>query len=448
MEKNKQKSISLEDKVEEIYPLPKSWKWITTNDVCSKINDGTHFSPTNNAKGDIPYITAKNIRPDKIDLSNVTYIDKKTHQKIYARCNPEKDDVLYTKDGTVGYSAVNNLDFEFSLLSSVALLKPHKSIISSHYLSNYLNSPVNFYRTTGKMTGTALRRIILKTIKEIPIPLAPLNEQKRIVAKIEKILSVLKFIKKNIKVILNQLEQYQESFLIQKFQPWLEKEEFNLKLDDLTISRKIGLVRARNVQCKIGTPYLKMNNITLGGKLDLHNIVNVNVDSKELNNFILKKGDILFNTRNSYELVGKTSVWNDEIPNCVYNNNIMQIRVKNILEPKFLSYFMNTRNFKNNLLEIKRATTNICAIYDKDLKKQKIPVPPLNEQKKIIKEIKLNISLIENQKELMRSVLDKINIIQSSILKQAFEGKLVPQDPNDEPASELLKRIKLKTIIR
>ncbi len=198
LEKNNQKFTNPELKCDKLYHIPKTWIWVSLEQICSKINDGTHFSPPNSVNGDVPYVTAKNIRPNKIDLTNITYISKKIHQDIYSRCNPEKGDVLYTKDGTVGYSAVNELDFEFSLLSSVALLKPMKNTIDPYFLSHYLNSPVNFYRIIGKMTGTALRRIILERIKEIPIPLAPLIEQKRIVSKIDEGLSL---IDKNEKVV-------------------------------------------------------------------------------------------------------------------------------------------------------------------------------------------------------------------------------------------------------
>ena len=87
------------------------------------------------------------------------------------------------------------------------------------------------------------------------------------------------------------------------------------KIDEITQSRKIGLDRSRNKQFDSGIPYLKMNNISTDGKLDLRSIVYVNCSDQELENFCLKKNDILFNTRNSYELVGKTTIWDDSIQN-------------------------------------------------------------------------------------------------------------------------------------
>ena len=172
----------------ELVRLMKKYGLQQLDNICIKITDGSHNSPSNSHMGEIPYVTAKNIRPKKLDVTNITYITKKDHKEIFARCNPEKGDILYTKDGTVGYAVVNEYDFEFSLLSSVALLKPDHRILDSHYLENILNNPVMYNSVIEKMSGTALRRIILKKIKKIQIPLPPLNEQKRIVSKIESIL--------------------------------------------------------------------------------------------------------------------------------------------------------------------------------------------------------------------------------------------------------------------
>ena len=167
--------------------LPEGWIEIKLESICTKITDGSHNSPPNSPIGEIPYVTAKNIRPKKLDFTNITYVTKESHREIFARCNPEKDDVLYTKDGTVGYAVVNDHDCEFSLLSSVALLKPCRAIVNSYYLENFLNSPTTYESVIKNTSGTALRRIILKRIKEIKILLPPLNEQQRIVSKIESI---------------------------------------------------------------------------------------------------------------------------------------------------------------------------------------------------------------------------------------------------------------------
>lgn len=168
--------------------LPNGWRWAQMSEVCTRVQDGTHFSPKEQARtGDFKYITAKNIKHWGLDLSDVTYVPERVHREIYKRCNVEKGDVLYIKDGvTTGIATVNTLDEEFSLLSSVALLKPRRDILDSLFLKYYLNSPEGFRNMTGQMTGTAIKRLILQKIKAAVVPIAPFDEQRRIVAEIEK----------------------------------------------------------------------------------------------------------------------------------------------------------------------------------------------------------------------------------------------------------------------
>jgi type I restriction enzyme S subunit len=173
--------------------LPETWIWTSLSEVCTKIQDGTHFSPPNfqDLRDGVPYITAKNIRPNRIDLSQITYVSKSTHEGIYKRCDPVKGDIIYIKDGaTTGLAVINELDYPFSMLSSLALLKPDKKIVDGRYLKHYLNSPEAFRRMIGKMTGTAIKRIILKRIKTAEFPLAPLTEQGRMVVRIEEMFAL------------------------------------------------------------------------------------------------------------------------------------------------------------------------------------------------------------------------------------------------------------------
>ena len=151
--------VETDDASVSLRSLPSGWRWVKLSEVCSKVQDGTHFSPKDQSQsGRFKYITAKNIKHWGLDLSKLTYVPEATHREIYNRCNPEKGDVLYIKDGvTTGIATVNSLDEEFSLLSSVALLKPKREILDPRFLSYYLNSPEGFRNMTGQMTGTAIK---------------------------------------------------------------------------------------------------------------------------------------------------------------------------------------------------------------------------------------------------------------------------------------------------
>jgi len=165
----------------------KKWELKTLKDVCLKIQDGTHFSPPITKEGR-PYITAKHVRENKIDFwDNPWFISEENHRAIYKRCNPVKGDVIYIKDGaTTGYAAINQYEFEFSMLSSLALLKVDKILLNSEYLVSWLNNPNAKSSILKKMAGGAIRRLTLTKINALPILVPPIELQTQFAQIVEK----------------------------------------------------------------------------------------------------------------------------------------------------------------------------------------------------------------------------------------------------------------------
>lgn len=186
----------------------KGWIQVKLGEICIKIQDGTHYSPKDQ-NGDIPYITAKNIRFSGIDLTNVTYVPKSIHENIYSRCDPKRGDVIYIKDGvTAGLAKVNNLDFEFSMLSSIAMIRPDSQKLNPYYLEYYLNHPNVYKKIMERKSGSAITRLILREIREIPIILPPLslqNEFAKIVLNAEQIVTIQAMSRKEIDCLISGL---------------------------------------------------------------------------------------------------------------------------------------------------------------------------------------------------------------------------------------------------
>ncbi|WP_040328101.1 restriction endonuclease subunit S [Clostridium ihumii] len=180
--------IKLDKGLEGYYKVPENWEWLKLKDVCEKITDGTHKSPKSYSEGKYKYVTAKNIKEWGIDLSNITYLTKEDHQVIYNRCDVQFGDVLYIKDGaTTGIATINELDEEFSLLSSVAMLRVNSNLINK-YLAYVLNSNEIKTKILESVKGVAITRLTLKKINEIIIPVPPLEEQKEIVGILDQLL--------------------------------------------------------------------------------------------------------------------------------------------------------------------------------------------------------------------------------------------------------------------
>ena len=209
----KEKLHTLIKKEEIPFEIPENWIWCRLNQICLKITDGTHFSPPNTEYGNYKYITAKNIKEIGIDLSKISYVTDDIHKEIYSRCNPEYGDVLYIKDGaTTGIVTLNNLKEEFSMLSSVALIKTSDDI-NNKFLLYMMRSPFYYNATRDDMSGVAITRVTLDKIQKTLTPLPPLSEQQRIVEKLDELMRMCDELEQSIKASQGQNEKLLQQVL-------------------------------------------------------------------------------------------------------------------------------------------------------------------------------------------------------------------------------------------
>lgn len=169
--------VKLGYKLTEVGVIPDEWEARSYSDICMKIQDGTHFSPKLGGN-DYQYITSKNIRFGFLDISNADWIDAAQHKSIYQRCDVKYGDLLITKDGAnTGNAALNDLDKEFSLLSSVAFLRfDSKRHVAGYFLQQIL-STFGQQQIKAAMSGNAITRLTLEKIKKLQFPVPPFPEQ-------------------------------------------------------------------------------------------------------------------------------------------------------------------------------------------------------------------------------------------------------------------------------
>jgi len=164
-------------KLTEVGVIPVEWFDQPCAEVCVKIQDGTHFSPSLGGN-DYLYVTSKNIGFGYLDVSNADRVDTTQHKAIYKRCDVRQGDLLLTKDGAnTGNAALNTLEEEFSLLSSVAFLRfDAKRHVAGYFLQQILSNPGQ-NRIKDAMAGNAITRLTLEKIRKLRFPVAPVPEQ-------------------------------------------------------------------------------------------------------------------------------------------------------------------------------------------------------------------------------------------------------------------------------
>lgn len=194
------------------------WRTVTFKDACLKITDGTHHSPVNTPTGEYMYVTAKNIKETGIDLTNITFVSKDVHDEIYSRCDVQYGDVLYIKDGaTTGIATVNTIEEPFSLLSSVAVLRPDKKQVMAEYMAYNLNSSKTKTMMINNMSGNAITRLTLSKIKTAPITICSLDEQTEIVRILDNLLAKEQQAKNAAEGVLEQIDLIKKSILARAF---------------------------------------------------------------------------------------------------------------------------------------------------------------------------------------------------------------------------------------
>jgi type I restriction enzyme S subunit len=168
-----------------------------------------------------------------------------------------------------------------------------------------------------------------------------------------------------------------------------------------------------------------MNNVTADGRVRWNDLVFVQATSEERARFALSTGDLLFNTRNSVELVGKVGIVKTPPEGAIYNNNLMRLRMPSGVNPDFICYQMCAPEFRRQLESIKKATTSVAAVYARDFFPLPIKMAPTSEQQRIVAAIEQHLSDIDAGVAALERALLNLKRYRASVLKAACEGQLV-----------------------
>ena len=182
--RNKLLSVSPEDIP---FQIPDNWKWIRLHEICWLITDGAHHTPQY-VKSGVPFISVKDISKGYINFSDTKFISHETHLELCSRCHPERGDILLTKVGTTGIAVEVDTDKDFSIFVSVALLKIFPDYTYPRFVRYLLNSSLVRRQSEGGTEGIGNKNLVLRKIYNFLVVLPPLEEQKRIVSKVDELM--------------------------------------------------------------------------------------------------------------------------------------------------------------------------------------------------------------------------------------------------------------------
>lgn len=183
----KDKRLFNTNEIVALFDIPSSWKWTTLGNLVYKLTDGTHKTPKYTESG-VKFVSVKDMSTGKLSLNNTKYISQEEHKELYERCNPEKGDILLSKVGTTGVPAIVDTDEQFSLFVSVALLKFNHKYINQKFFYYLIYSPLVQQQATENTKGIGNKNWVLDKIANTLVILPPVEEQQRIVERLEQLL--------------------------------------------------------------------------------------------------------------------------------------------------------------------------------------------------------------------------------------------------------------------
>jgi type I restriction enzyme, S subunit len=424
--------------------LPQGWIKCKFSDIAT-IRNGYAFSKNDfsreqNKDNEIPLIKQTQLDGNKVDLSKACYLPTNYLRK-YSDFLIIKNDVLIRMSGSIGKLCIYQHDFPALQNQRTGLIKTYNNEINNKFFWLFLQTIETKLMSGSK--GVGVQNISSNDIEDIEFSLPPLSEQQRIVAKIDSLFSELENGVTLLKTIKTQLTLYRQAVL-----KWAFEQGHSAKIVKLCDIADIvgGITKGRDLtKCEtIFLPYLRVANVQ-DGYLDLTNIKKIKLKLEEKNKYLLQMDDVLYTEGGDKDKLGRGTIWKNEIKECVHQNHIFRARINTKMAlPKYVAYFSLTKSAKDYFFKKAKQTVNLASINMTVLRLLSIPLPNLPEQLAIVSAIESRLSVCDKLEQTIDQTLALSAFLRQSILKKAFEGQLVPQDPNDEPAEKLLERIKVE----
>ncbi|OQW79289.1 MAG: hypothetical protein BVN35_02380 [Proteobacteria bacterium ST_bin11] len=351
---------------------------------------------------------------------------------LYGKLRPYLNKVLIADDA--GYCS-----------TEIVPLKPGDHL-DNRFLFYWLKHPAFLEYVEAESHGLNMPRLGTETGRAAPFVLAPLNEQRRIADKLDAVLARVDACRDRLYRIPAILKRFRQSVLNaattgELTEDWrtenaISEEWSPTQLNDVASNFSYGTSAKSSKTGSI--PVLRMGNIQ-DGALDWTDLVYTS-DVVEITKYQLSLGDVLFNRTNSPELVGKTAVFKGE-REAIYAGYLIRVRCLPQLLPDYLNYCLSSPAGRQYCWQVKSDGVSQSNINAKKLAAFEFNLPSVEEQTEIVRRVESLFAYADRLEARYNSARAQVEKLTPALLAKAFRGELIPQDPNDEPASELLARI-------
>lgn len=432
-----------DSEIEWIGQIPKEWEVIKIKNLCN-VTDGTHFSPRTESTGK-PYVTVSNVNNDFVDVGNALLISEEDFDTLVRQgCQPKVGDVLLSKDGTVGRSAIVGNNNGFVCLSSLGILSPKAGLFSG-YLKRSLDSIMLQYQMNRAMAGSALKRITISKINEFCMLLPPLSEQKAIAFYLDYKVGQIDASISAINTQIDDLKSYRQSIISEAVTKglnpdvpmkdscveWIEQIPEGWEIKRLSLfTTKIGSGKTptggAQVYTEDGVLFIRSQNVYNNGLLtnDIA-YISEEVNRTMVNSKVVHQ-DVLLNITGGS--IGRSCLITDENINANVNQHVCIIRSKkNVLDSSFLHYQIVSSLIQNQIKACQTGS-NREELNFEQIGKFMITIPPLSEQQEIATYLNTKTQKIDAAIVYLEQQRNDLNTLKQSIISEAVTGKIDVRD--------------------
>lgn len=472
MAKKKQIELSIEEKLqnalvpkeEQPYKIPSNWCWVRLGNITQikggkRIPKGTSLLKENTG---YKYIRVTDMKNGTVLNDDIHYISKDIYNKI-SNYTISKNDIYITCAGTIGRVGIIPVEFDGANLTENA-----DKIIIKHINKNLLVKVLSSYIVQKQIqeviTTGCQPKLAIKKIEQLKIPLPPINEQQRIVERIESLFAKLDRAKELIENTLAQFEQNKMAILHKAFTgeltaKWRKENNIN-NIKDVSYIEKLPYIvpngwywdKLENITIRIvdgdhnppakekeKTSYIMLSaqNIGYSSFINMDKVRYLSKDNfdKCHKRTCLEDGDILFSSVGS---IGNAMVYREkENDKITFQRSVTIIKTK--INPYYLRYVLLSP-YCQQIFKTESIGTAQKGFYIKQMKNLIVPVPTIEEQQEIVNILDRLLAKYNKIKNLEQQ-LEKIELLKKAILAKAFRGELGTNNPDEESAENLLKEI-------
>ena len=460
--KKKESTLTPEEKLAQVlvpdwewpYKVPKNWCWVKLSALSDLISKGTTPTGGKNAyvSEGVHFLRVENINDDgTISHDNIACVTEEMHTGFLKRSVLHSRDVLVSIAGTLGKTGiVRDVDLPLNTNQAVAYVRLKSEAVNERYIKGAIDNPITQELLLGKTKVTSIPNLTLEIIGDCPIPLAPIAEQQRIVERVEYLFSKLDEAKEKAQSVLDSFETRKAAILHKAFTgeltaKWREEHGVgmdswnNTSLAQVVSGFKYGTSEKSDYN-NTGMPVLRIPNIG-DGCVDFSDIKYLNHSDIDEESQI-HEGDILIIRSNgSRDLVGKSVLVPKLDRPHAYASFLIRIKPSAIVKANYLTLYLNSADARSQMFRKAKSSAGINNINSKELGAISLTLPSISEQMEIVRILDSLFSREQLAKEAAEAVLEKIDLLKKSILSRAFRGELGTNNPTEESALELLKKV-------